>query len=54
MTSDRTPEALLARAEPLCAEAGLAAPLRLERLPGGGNNRVYRVETPTGPALLKE
>lgn len=24
------------------------------RLPGGGNNRVYRVDTPTGPVLLKE
>ena len=54
MTIDRGPEALLALVEPLCAEAGLAAPLRLERLAGGGNNRVYRVETATGPALLKE
>ena len=25
-----------------------------KRLPGGGNNRVYRVDTPTGPVLLKE
>ena len=24
------------------------------RLPGGGNNRVYRVDTPAGPVLLKE
>jgi hypothetical protein len=26
----------------------------VERLPGGGNNRVYRVETAAGPVLLKE
>lgn len=54
MTPDRSPEMLLALVSPLCAEAGLGPPLRLERLPGGGNNRVYRVETGHGRALLKE
>jgi hypothetical protein len=39
---------------PLCAAADLPPPLTLERLPSGGNNRVYRVETATGPVLLKE
>ena len=27
---------------------------RATRLPGGGNNRVYRVDAPAGPVLLKE
>jgi hypothetical protein len=38
----------------LLAAAGLPPALSVERLPGGGNNRVYRVETPVGPVLLKE
>ena len=39
---------------PLLAAAGLPPALSIERLPGGGNNRVYRVETAAGPVLLKE
>lgn len=38
----------------LLAAAGLPPALAIERLPGGGNNRVYRVETAAGPVLLKE
>jgi hypothetical protein len=38
----------------LLASAGLPAALTVSRLPGGGNNRVYRVATAAGPLLLKE
>jgi hypothetical protein len=38
----------------LLAAADLPAALAIERLPGGGNNRVYRIETAAGPLLLKE
>ena len=38
----------------LLAAAGLRPALAIERLPGGGNNRVYRVETAAGALLLKE
>ena len=40
--------------DPLLTAAGLPPALSIERLPGGGNNRVYRVETAAGPVLLKE
>lgn len=45
------PAAAVAR---LLSSAGLAAPTTVERVAGGGNNRTYRVETATGPVLLKE
>lgn len=38
----------------LLAAARLRPALAIERLPGGGNNRVYRVETAAGGLLLKE
>jgi hypothetical protein len=38
----------------LLATAGLPPATSIERLSGGGNNRVYRVDTPAGPLLLKE
>ena len=38
----------------LLAANGLPPALSVERLPGGGNNRVYRVETASCPLLLKE
>jgi hypothetical protein len=38
----------------LLSAAGLPPAISIERLPGGGNNRVYRVETAAGPVLLKE
>ena len=38
----------------LLLAAGLPPALAIERLAGGGNNRVYRVETAAGPVLLKE
>lgn len=38
----------------LLASAGLPAPTAITRLSGGGNNRVYRVDTRSGPVLLKE
>ncbi len=38
----------------LLTAAGLPPAIAIERLPGGGNNRVYRVETAAGPVLLKE
>jgi len=40
--------------DPLLTAAGLPTALSIERLAGGGNNRVYRVETAAGPVLLKE
>jgi hypothetical protein len=38
----------------LLATAGLPTARAVARLPGGGNNRVYRVETAAGPLVLKE
>ncbi len=38
----------------LLTAANLPPPLSIERVAGGGNNRVYRVETAAGPVLLKE
>ena len=37
----------------LLARAGMPGGLTLEPIEGGGNNRVYRVQTSSGPALLK-
>jgi hypothetical protein len=37
----------------LLAHAGMSGGLTLEPIDGGANNRVYRVETASGPALLK-
>lgn len=37
----------------LLAHAGTPGEFALEPIAGGANNRVYRVETPSGPALLK-
>jgi hypothetical protein len=45
---------VLTNATTLLESSGLGLPRAIERLPGGGNNRVYRVDTPTGPVLLKE
>jgi hypothetical protein len=45
---------VLTNATTLLESSGLGLPHGIERLPGGGNNRVYRVETPSGPVLLKE
>jgi len=44
---------LLRLAAPLLSAAGLGAPVGLEGLPGGGNNRVYRLTGVAGVALLK-
>ena len=43
------PQALAA----LTSSANLGAVLSLEPLDGGKNNRVYRLETESGPVLLK-
>jgi len=45
---------VLTNATTLLELSGLGLPRAIERLPGGGNNRVYRVDTPAGPVLLKE
>jgi Ser/Thr protein kinase RdoA (MazF antagonist) len=37
----------------LLARAGMPGGLTLEPIEGGANNRVYRVQTSSGPALLK-
>ena len=37
----------------LCARAGLPAPRQIVQLAGGGNNQVFRIDGPAGPALLK-
>jgi hypothetical protein len=44
---------LLRLAVPLLSAAGFGAPVGLESLPGGGNNRVYRLTGVGGVALLK-
>lgn len=54
MINDRTPEDLLHLAGPLLSAAGLPTAHGIVRLPGGGNNRVHRLETAAGPLLLKE
>ena len=41
------------RAAAVLREAGVAEPLRLEPIAGGGNNRVYRVDSAAGPVVLK-
>ena len=38
----------------LIESSGLGLPHAIVNFPGGGNNRVYRVETAAGPVLLKE
>jgi len=38
----------------LLESSGLGLPSAIQRLPGGGNNRVHRVDTASGPVLLKE
>jgi len=45
---------LLANVTTLLESSGLGLPRGIVRFPGGGNNRVYRVETAAGPVLLKE
>jgi hypothetical protein len=48
-----TPEVVAEALMPLLARSGLGPARRVVRMTGGGNNRVYRVETDDGPALLK-
>jgi len=45
---------VLTNATTLFESFGLGLPRAIERLPGGGNNRVFRIETAAGPVLLKE
>ncbi|MCR9219907.1 MAG: aminoglycoside phosphotransferase family protein [Alphaproteobacteria bacterium] len=40
-------------ARQLCAAAGVGAPVDLVRVPGGKNNRVFRVDGADGPFVLK-
>jgi hypothetical protein len=47
------PERLARVAEVLTAASALEPPVRLIPLPGGANNRVFRLEAVGGPALLK-
>lgn len=44
---------LAAAAEPILAQAGVTGPFRLEPITGGGNNRVFRVESGGAPVVLK-
>jgi hypothetical protein len=44
---------LAAAAEPILAQAGITGPFRLEPITGGGNNRVFRVESGGAPVVLK-
>lgn len=45
---------VLANVTTLLESSGLGLPRAVVNFPGGGNNRVYRVETAAGPLLLKE
>lgn len=38
----------------LCVDGGQGAPLAVARLAGGKNNRVFRVDTPDAPLILKQ
>lgn len=53
MTTGAGIDEIARRAEPVLRGAGLAPPVRLEPITGGGNNRVYRVESAAAPVLLK-
>ena len=44
---------MAAAAEPVLAQAGVTRPFRLEPITGGGNNRVFRVESGGAPVVLK-
>jgi hypothetical protein len=44
---------MAAVAEPVLAQAGVTGPFRLEPITGGGNNRVFRVESDGAPVVLK-
>jgi uncharacterized metal-binding protein YceD (DUF177 family) len=46
-------ERMAAAAEPVLAQAGVTRPFRLEPITGGGNNRVFRVESGGAPVVLK-
>jgi hypothetical protein len=46
-------DGIAAAAAPLLARAGVAPPVRLLPIAGGGNNRVYRVESAGEPVVLK-
>ncbi len=45
--------AIAARAATVLRSAGVPSPVRLEPITGGGNNRVIRVDSATGPVVLK-
>ena len=44
---------IAAAAAPLLVKSGVVAPYRFQAIAGGGNNRVYRVESATATILLK-
>ena len=46
-------EGLLAECARRCLPALEGVPLEIERIPGGGNNRLYRIATPDGRFALK-
>lgn len=48
-----TPHEVQCALEKLLLDRGLGREAALQPMPGGGNNRVYRVETPGGPFFLK-
>lgn len=53
-SSEPSGEAALRRElEPLLVTAGLPTDFALQRLSGGGNNRVYHVDTASGPVIAK-
>jgi len=45
---------VLANVATLLESSGLGLPRAIVHFPGGGNNRVFRIETAAGPVLLKE
>jgi hypothetical protein len=45
--------AVATAAGPVLRDASVPTPFRLERLTGGGNNRVFRVESAAAPVVLK-
>ena len=53
MTTPGAIDEIVHRAAPVLRAAGVSPPDRLERLTGGGNNRVYLVASAGAPVVLK-
>ncbi len=53
MTTPADLDAIARHAAPVLRAAGVVAPFQIKPIAGGGNNRVYRVESAAAPVVLK-